>query len=206
MYKYEIESNILVRCTREDDGLHLSELIYDMVTDEHPEFYAYVPEGVIAINPHAFENVDVLKVFLPKTCTSIHRFAFVGCEYLEYVEAPGVEFVFTSAFDECAHLETFVGDNLLTIGAEAFRRCYSLKSINYTIPAYIGPRAFSECISLEVNQPMPNLEYIGKDAFEDCFGHITKDMLPPGVTYTCSPPDPFFYDLEFELDDDIPFR
>ena len=81
--------------------------------------------------------------------TSIHQYAFQGCDGLTSISIPdGVESIGYCAFDDCENLTSVtIPESVTSIGGFAFNDCENLTSV--TIPegvTSIGGWAFANCI------------------------------------------------------------
>jgi hypothetical protein len=130
-----------------------------------------VPEGVSAINMHAFANCDaLLTVSLPKSLKSIGMGAFFPCRKLKSISIPsGVSRIEDATFKACDSLESVeLPANLVEIGAGAFWFCGNLKSVS--IPPkviHIGAQSFQSTGLSKVTIPASVTE-IGFNAFYGC--------------------------------------
>ena len=106
------------------------------------------------------------KVVLPESMTRIGKYAFAGCESLEFINLSCVEEIDELAFYECVYLEEVDLASVKTIGFGAFTGCKFLVSIGDTPElTEVADHAFSGTDLKEVNAP--SLEKIGVCAFQD---------------------------------------
>ena len=95
--------------------------------------------------------------------TGIGKYAFYGCDKLEFVTIPNsVEYIGSGAFAECSSLKSItIPNSVKNIDTLAFYECGGLETV--TIPksvTNIGLGAFADCESLkEINVENGNTEY-----------------------------------------------
>lgn len=115
--------------------------------DDDDKYGLTIPEGVIKIDPAAFNNTHRLTfINLPSSLTSIGRSAFDGCSSLTSITIPeGITEIDSETFKNCSKLTSIsLPNNLVSIENNAFYGCSSLTSI--MIPegvATIGEHAFA---------------------------------------------------------------
>lgn len=110
------------------------------------------------------ENLN--KVVLPKAMTRIGKYAFAGCERLEFINLSSVTEIDECAFYECVYLEEIDLAKVETIGFAAFTGCSFLESIgNADALIEVADHAFSGANLKKVNAPA--LEKIGVCAFQN---------------------------------------
>jgi len=130
-----------------------------------------VPEGVLAIDTHAFANCDdLVEISLPKSLTSIGMGAFFPCSKLKGISIPsGVSRIEESTFKYCTSLVSVVlPANLVEIKAGAFQHCSNLTSISFPLKLErIGSQAFQSTGITKVTIPASVTE-IGFNAFYGC--------------------------------------
>lgn len=130
-----------------------------------------VPEGVSAINIHAFANCDVLsEVSLPKSLKSIGMGSFFPCPKLKSISIPsGVSRIEGSTFKYCKSLVSVeLPANLREIEAGAFWYCSNLTSISIPPKVIrIGAQSFQSTALTQVTIP-PSVTEIGFNAFFGC--------------------------------------
>ena len=92
-----------------------------------------------------YELIDISKI--PKTVTLIGSFAFLGCQFSDFIIPNSVKTIGSSAFNNCDKLTSVTIPNSVTsIDDRAFYSCSGLTSV--TIPnsvTSIGSDAFSYC-------------------------------------------------------------
>ena len=110
------------------------------------------------------ENLN--KVVLPEGMSRIGKYAFAGCELLEFINLSAVTEIDELAFYECVYLEEVDLAKAEYVGFGAFTGCRFLESIGST-PALVevADHAFSGTDLREVNAPL--LSSIGICAFQD---------------------------------------
>lgn len=89
-----------------------------------------IPEGYLAVSPHAFEeNLDIKRISFPNSpFESIGYQAFSGCSNLERIHVP----------------------RCISVGTEAFAYCESLTCFQFPDGTeFISPRVFEGCMNIE---------------------------------------------------------
>lgn len=152
---------IIVSSMPENDGTFEYRIYDDTVeivglVDESYSGPIYIPEyidglAVTSIGSYAFDETNIMEVYIPDTVTYISSYAFYECKNLTKVDmGDGVEVIGTNAFAGCYKLEAVaMSESLTSIQSYAFYNCYSLKSI--IIPGgvcWIGSYAFDGCENL----------------------------------------------------------
>ena len=176
---------VIVSAMPENDGTFEYQ-IYDGtieivgLVDENSPGPLYIPEyiegiPVTSIGSSAFEETNIMEVYIPDTVTYISSYAFYECKNLTKVDmGNGVEIVSSNAFRYCTSLtEVEMSSNLNDIGYGSFSECSSLEHI--TIPQRV------EYISTEAFENTP----LKKVIFEDTYGwmlvheevHFNSDEL-----------------------------
>ena len=139
---------------------------------------------VVSIMDNAFKETDIVSISLPKTCTSIGKYAFYKCEKLQSINIPeGVTSIKYCTFKGCSSLtQVNIPEGVTSIEGHAFEGCSSLTQVN--IPegvTSISYSTFEGCSSLtQVNIP-DGVTSIGSSAFENCTS-LTQINIPEGVT------------------------
>ena len=132
---------------------------------------------------------ELTTVTLPESIKKVNC-AFVGCESLKSVTAPGVEYI-NGAFIGCTSLETVDIPNLRIIENEAFKGCESLK--NYVVPqcvVKIDGAVFRNCTGLESVTLPSTLVELGKEngsTFMSCTALkeiVVSNPLPINIAET----------------------
>lgn len=91
-----------------------------------------IPYGVVRIEPHAFDNNEVVKtVVIPDSVKTIGGWAFCSCRFLTAVELPdSLEEIGNHAFASCVQLESVhIPKNVERIGQGVFGSCEKLESM-----------------------------------------------------------------------------
>lgn len=133
-----------------------------------------IPEGIIKICSHAFENRKALKrVYLPNGLESIESYAFKDCYNLTDITIPSsVKYIKDFAFSGCSSIRKICfkdNSKLSEIGMYAFCGCTSLKSI--IIPqglTEIKIKTFKDCTNLKDITLPPSIQRIHTSAFNGC--------------------------------------
>lgn len=142
-----------------------------------------VPEGVVEIGRHAFENENIESVELPKTLKKISHFAFSDCQKLKSITIPdSVEIIENGVFENCFALESVVlPKNLKIINNSLFNMCLQLKEITIPESVYlIKDEAFHQCRKLKSIVIPGSVETIGEGAFQNC-SELNDVVLNEGV-------------------------
>ena len=150
-----------------------------------------IPEGVKAINGHAFYYFSGLtSVKIPSSVTSIGTECFAYCLGIKTIEIgdntsqEAATVLGGRAFYKCDNLNSVIlGNNIVEIGRNAFDGCKSLQSI--VIPnsvKTIGSHAFVGCESLESVQLSENLKSIEWASFSSCYS-LKSITIPDGVEF-----------------------
>ena len=144
-----------------------------------------ITKGVTSIGKYAFYGCIYLQnVTISKNVTSIGDYAFDYCSSLTSVTIPNsVTSIGKSVFCDCSRLMSVTIPNSVTsIGECAFIRCRSLTSV--TIPdsvTSIGDHAFCDCSSLESVTIPGSVGSIDESVFKDCTS-LTSVTIPESVT------------------------
>ena len=150
-----------------------------------------IPEGVKAINGHAFYYFSGLtSVKIPSSVTSIGTECFAYCLGIKTIEIgdntsqKAATVLGGRAFYKCDNLNSVIlGNNIVEIGRNAFDGCKSLQSI--VIPNSVktmGSHAFLGCESLESVQLSENLKSIEWASFSSC-DSLKSITIPDGVEF-----------------------
>ncbi len=134
---------------------------------------------------------------MPDSVSSIERYAFWGCDDLEYVELSShLTEIPEYSFSNCSNLEEFsIPYSVRKIGAKAFEDCISLSYISLPVSVTnIHPTAFDGCydLSISAEEGTPAYEFarvfesnnillMEKEAnivSENAIGSIYKDTAP----------------------------
>ncbi len=144
-----------------------------------------LPESIKAVGNHAFGYCESLKtVKLNDNIESIGENVFYHCISLESMEFPaGITEFGIKIFYDCDALKevTFLGE-VTEIPEKMFYSCDSLERVNSqgTITT-VENDAFIYCYSFSQNEFLPELTYIGQNAF--CWTNLTEINLNENITY-----------------------
>ena len=144
-----------------------------------------ITKGVTSIGKYAFyECIYLQNVTNARNVKSIGNYAFEYCSSLTSVTiSDSVTSIGNSAFFGCSRLTSVTIPNSVTsIGECAFIRCRSLTSV--TIPdsvTSIGGHAFCDCSSLESVTISGSVASIDEYVFKDCTS-LTSVTIPESVT------------------------
>ena len=131
--------------------------------DQHGDIR--VPESVRTLEPCAFYESSVRRVFLPESLSEIGDCAFYGCSELKELVIPE-------------------GSGLRIIGDSAFYGCENIGDICLPDTVQrIGTRSFYECRKLALKRMPAGLQSIGQEAFAGCgelaeavFGNLLQSI------------------------------
>ncbi len=162
---------------------------------------------VVSIGEGAFETLQVTKITVPKTVTTIKNYAFRQNIYLENVEIlgeiktipsglfnfcvsltefeipSGVETIGENAFGGTGLKEVVLPDSVKTVGNFAFYSCVHLSSFKSGAGLQsLGESALGECISLADITLNEGLTTIGEACFSGCTS--LKDISIPSTIET----------------------
>ena len=148
-----------------------------------------LPEGVTAIGSDGSTGVfdscyALTRISMPKSLTSIGRYAFYDCQGLQELVLPkNLESIGDSAFAYCSNLEKIVlPAGLETIGDSAFSWCTALTTLELPDSLkHIGSNAFESCTALDRMTLPANLETAGSALFYDCTS-LTEISFAKGTT------------------------
>ena len=148
---------VIVSAIPENDGTFEYRIYDDTIeivglVDENYPGPVYIPEyidglAVTSIGSSAFEETNIMEVYIPDTVTYISSYAFYECKNLTKVD---------------------MGDGVIDLGSYAFDDCTSLTEVEMSSKlCNISYGAFSECTSLEFIVIPESVEFISAGAFED---------------------------------------
>ncbi|MCQ2416497.1 MAG: leucine-rich repeat domain-containing protein [Oscillospiraceae bacterium] len=142
-----------------------------------------VPEGVVDIDNYAFNGCRSLqRIYLPSTLKSIGKFAFRDCPLLEVILPQGIETVERNAFQGCTSLRRFyMPDTLKKLENEALRDCMSLTALQFSANTeIISDSVCSGCSSLRRVVIPEGPKYIHQNAFRGC-SSLQEIYIPDSV-------------------------
>ena len=139
-----------------------------------------------SIGKYAFYGCKkIRKINIPEWVTEIEEHTFSNCTCLEAVTMPNnIAIIGEGAFMSCLSIESIIlPENLLSIKSAAFIGCKKLKEI--IIPDSVESlhaEAFALCDNLSkvLTGIDSHLQFIGKEAFRDCF-LLRRVMLPQSL-------------------------
>ncbi len=120
-----------------------------------------------SIDDSAFENcVHLTEIEFGKSLRKIwsRAFANTGIKELNIKKCEEIDFL---AFANCENLET-VKLNATVISSDVFSGCTNLKSVRYENVVTINNNQFTDCLNLETVYFSRKVDFITKDAFENC--------------------------------------
>ncbi len=103
-------------------------------------------------------------IVLPNDIKGISAYAFQGCNKLDSVKAPGIEFVDNFAFKDSS-IKSFSTETYYSVYIGAFQNCKNLTDINIENIYYIDDGSFQNCESLVDVEISEWIYYVGGQAF-----------------------------------------
>ncbi|MBQ8447949.1 MAG: leucine-rich repeat domain-containing protein [Clostridia bacterium] len=198
-YGHDYRGGACVRCGKNETAAEKSPFTYSL----NYEGTGYI---VTAFNGEYTSHVDIPAEYCGLPVVSIGSSAFMNNEFIESVVIPdSVVSIGRGSFRGCHNLRNItVSKNLISIGTGAFRWCRSLREIKLPDSIdYIPPSCFSGCSSLESFEAggckkidmsafkdcerlysfdfFENIEYIGRNAFDNCA--VTNVTIPASATH-----------------------
>ena len=140
-------------------------------------------ESVTGIGRRAFQDSNIVEIYIPNTVKNIDALAFTRCLELTNITIPNsVLRIGYGAFFGCTGLSSVtISDRVTRIGYGTFSRCTGLTNI--IIPdsvTQIGGDAFSYCTRLADVTIPDSVTQIGAWAFTGCLG-LTNIAIPDSV-------------------------
>ena len=138
---------------------------------------------VVSIGESAFETLQVTKITVPKTVTTIKNYAFRQNIYLEKVEILGeIKTIPTGLFSFCVSLTEFeIPSSVEIIGENAFGGTGLKEVVLPDSVKEVGNYAFYNCVHLKTFKGGSGLEKLGANALGDCIS-LTDITLNEGLT------------------------
>lgn len=129
----------------------------------------YIPEGFETITCCFSRDLQIERVFFPKSVREIENYAFSGCHNLKEISfSEGIISIGKMAFYQCLLGEVVIPSSVEIIGEKSFQFCGSLKGLKLSGRLKsIGEEAFCGT-GIEYLQCPEDLEEIGKSAFSTC--------------------------------------
>lgn len=125
-----------------------------------------IPNNIVIIDEHAFENLSIRKILIPPKVEVINDAAFKHCENLEEVK---------------------IYNQNAAFGSDVFEGCYSLSKINLPNNMdHIPPGMFAFCENLKYITLPSGIKIIFETAFQSC--GINEIYIPNNTQeiYSCA--------------------
>ena len=148
------------------------------------------------------DRLSIKEVVIESGATSIGKYSFFECEYLQSVTlAAGITSIGSGAFYSCGSLtDITIPTGVTSIGENAFCGCVSLTTVtlpstltgisqsafrfagklsSITLPEgllTIGDRAFDHCVSLTTVTIPGTVTYMSENAFDGCISLVSIDV------------------------------
>ena len=129
-----------------------------------------LPNDILSIGSHAFDNCELTKIILPDSITYISDSAFERCSDLTKINIPtNITEICNGTFYLCTKLSNwdFNKSKLQVVGNDGFHSCFELTSFNFDNLVSIGDRAFM-CTGIKEICLHESITYLGAEAFERC--------------------------------------
>jgi len=124
-----------------------------------------IPEGVLSIERHAFQDcINLKSIVIPNSVKTISTAAFQGCKNLEYVKlSNNLQYLAGFSFNDCESLTSIeLPDSLKMIGEYAFAVC-GFKEFQFKNVKDITNGVLSNCKQLETLTIPASVVSIHKD-------------------------------------------
>jgi len=142
-----------------------------------------IPEGVVEIGSYAFNGCRSLqRIYLPSTLKRIGRFAFRDCPLIDVVLPQGIEEIGKNAFQSCTTMRRFyMPDTLQKLDNEALRECMSLTEIRFSAKLEsISDSICVGCSSLRRVIIPEGPRYLQQNAFRGC-SSLQEAYIPDSI-------------------------
>lgn len=139
-----------------------------------------------SIPDNVFADSNLTTITLPDTITHIGRNSFSYSKLTTISLPQSVIEIENQAFEGCGQLLSVItsGSNLRKIGNSAFSVCSALSNFNLNVQENlksIGQQAFFGCTNLNLQLPLNNITFIGREAFQNT---NINSFTTPVKTYT----------------------
>lgn len=144
---------------------------------------AVIPEGVIEIGDYAFNGCrNLSRIYFPSTLKRIGKFAFRDCPILEAILPQGMEAIEKNAFQSCTNMRRFyMPDTVTVFEPEVLRDCMSITELRFSPKLEaIADGVCSGCSSLRTVVIPEGPKYIQQNAFRGC-SSLREAYIPDSV-------------------------
>lgn len=143
----------------------------------------YIPNSVEVIEDMAFSDLQIERVYIPKSIKKWGKYVFFGCRNLKTVHIEeGLSQLGVSQFYLCENLENItIPQSIIRLPSGIFDGCTSLKHIE--LPSHlveIGDSAFCNCESLKSIELPQSLIGLQSHTFHSCYS-LSNLIIPEGL-------------------------
>ena len=143
-----------------------------------------LPKSITSIGKYALVgNMNLAEVVFYEGLLSINACAFYNCDALTSIELPvGLKTIGNESFRDCDNLlSVSLPEGLESINHYAFQYCYNLNTINFPDGfTSIGSYAFESCYALTSAILPPTVKTIGNYAFQNC-RNLSEIRIPSSI-------------------------
>lgn len=129
----------------------------------------FLPDTMTTLPVSCFEGNEYIKeVYLSKSLKEVPAQCFKGCNKLKDINLSHIDTIGTEAFMLCSSLEKLLLENTKKICRGAFYKCIQLKSVITKDLFALSSDVFAFCINLKDVILSDNIETINSSAFRNC--------------------------------------